>query len=398
VTQPIALGFGNNIDYELAWDSQIINDLVAEYDIREEELQADISISNVRELLISILVFLLESAGGERRVICPRVIPEFASRFPFRVTLGGTAVRAALAMNKLGYNAALHLVTMNDDVRALLPPDCRWVCSNTQDSVYPHLIVQFPEGTRVHCEERTFRTTRANRIIYVFDPDNTEMKINRLFDSFVAEAGLVLISGFNAMSDSALLSDRVQTIDHMLQSAKKQAVVVYEDACFHDPALSRQLIVTLGAHIDIHSMNEDEVQAWIGRQVDCLDAEDVFSALNDLESLIQAPVVVVHSRTWALAYGDRADRFAAALKSGITMAATRHRIGDDFTAEDCRRTTCCAFSADGMRFADRLNALGKQMICCLPCFDFEEKSTTTVGLGDAFIGGFLPVLAEEYVD
>ena len=64
-----------------------------------------------------------------------------------KITLGGTSVRAAIAMRKLGYTSALHLVTINEHVRRLIPQDSPYVCSNTIDSSYPHLIVQFDKDT-----------------------------------------------------------------------------------------------------------------------------------------------------------------------------------------------------------------------------------------------------------
>jgi len=33
-------------------------------------------------------------------------------------------------------------------------------------------------------------------------------------------------------------------------------------------------------------------------------------------------------------------------------------------------------------------------VCCLACIQAEETKATTIGLGDAFVGGFLPILSQ----
>ncbi|MGL4648841.1 MAG: ADP-dependent glucokinase/phosphofructokinase, partial [Caldilineaceae bacterium] len=151
--QQIALGMGNNVDYEIVWDSTVLEALVARYAIGAEELASERPIVSERDLVISILRFVQAGVGGERTLVNSAIIEPFAAHFANRITLGGTSVRSAIAMRKLGYTAALHLVTMNEHVRRLLPPDADWVCSNPTESLFPHLIVQFPAGARIRSGE-----------------------------------------------------------------------------------------------------------------------------------------------------------------------------------------------------------------------------------------------------
>ena len=51
----VALGFGNNIDYEVVWNSRVIEDLILQYDIRNDELDINRVITSERDLIISIL-------------------------------------------------------------------------------------------------------------------------------------------------------------------------------------------------------------------------------------------------------------------------------------------------------------------------------------------------------
>ena len=97
---PIALGFGDNVDYEIAWDSAVFEELIARYAIGAGELAADPPIASERELVISILRFLASGTGGERFVASSEVIEPFAQRFAKKITLGGTSVRAAIAKDQ----------------------------------------------------------------------------------------------------------------------------------------------------------------------------------------------------------------------------------------------------------------------------------------------------------
>ena len=115
--ESIALGFGDNIDYEIVWDSKVIETLIIHYDIHQAELDINRVVPCERDLVISILSFLQSGSGGERIVASSEILEHFSQHFEKKVTLGGTPVRAAIAMRKFGYTSALHLVTINDHVR-----------------------------------------------------------------------------------------------------------------------------------------------------------------------------------------------------------------------------------------------------------------------------------------
>jgi len=391
----IVLGLGNNTDYEIVWDSRIIEQLIVEYGISASELCIDKPISDGRGLLVSILGFIRNGNGGERFVDSPQVIEDFAGRFKNKVTIGGTSVRAAIAMRKLGFTSALHLVTINEHVRRMIPRDSPWVCSNDKDSSYPHLIIQFGAGTRVEAGDIAIHTKRANRIIYDNDRDNIAMELNPDFESLVSDARVFLISGFNAMQNSELLADRLRKLRGIMRSLPPEAIVFYEDACFHDPALSAQVRGALTDRIQIHSLNEDELQGYLGRSIQLLDPVEVLAALRDLHGMLKVPALMIHTRYWALAFGSQASRYAEALKGGITMATSRFRFGDDFTPAEYAETEALPPEETGAEFSAAINGLGGGIVFCLPSVRVKEKKVTTVGLGDAFVGGFLPALVKR---
>jgi ADP-dependent phosphofructokinase/glucokinase len=388
----IALGFGDNIDYEIVWNSKVIENLIMQYDIHNDELDINRVVNCERDLVISILSFLKSGTGGERFVSSSAIIEHFSQNFEKKITLGGTSVRAAIAMRKLGYTSALHLVTINDQVRRLIPQDSPYVCSNTKDGSYPHLIVQFGKDICVKAGDIHLCTSQANRIIYHNDDDNITMNLNEDFSHLITDARIFLISGFNAMQSEALLTNRLESLLRIMEKLPKDALVYYEDAGFYEPRFSQLIYRTLARNINIVSLNEDELQAHLDRRLDLLNVFQIKEALVDLQKLIPVPAIVVHSRCWALAYGENVTSFSKALKGGITMATTRFCYGDDFTVENYKKIESLSPNKEGVIFADALKRLLGNKICCVPVAHVERSNATTIGLGDAFVGGFLPAL------
>ena len=388
----LVLGLGNCVDYEAAWDSAVVEQLITEYGIQPREVVGKRCIATARDLVISILGFLETGTGGEQFVASPDILHAVADRFEKIVTVGGTPMRAAIAMHRLGHAPALHLVAMNAHVRKRIPGGCEWVCSAEEEALYPHLIIQFPEGARVRAGDISIRAPRANRIIYVNDPDNDRMALSPQLADLSSGARVLLVSGLNAMRDSALLADRLVQLREVLASLPRDAIVFYEDAAFHDPALGTQVREALVERIDIYSLNEDELQAHLGRPVALLDPADVLAAMRELRRRIPVPILVAHTSHWAMAYGTGASRLGAPLKAGITMACTRMRLGDEFGPQDLLDTESMSAPGESATFAAAINAVGREAVCCSPSFALNAGSATTIGLGDAFVGGFLPML------
>lgn len=388
----IALGFGNNIDYEIVWDGAVIEDLIRQYAIRRDELSLDRIITSERDLVISILSFLEIGCGGERFVSSSDLIEQFAQRFATKITLGGTSVRAAIAMRKLGFTSALHLVTINDHVRRLIPQDSPYICSSSQDSSYPHLIVQFDKGAQINAGSIAVRAPQANRLIYHSDIDNITMNLNEDFADLITEAEALLVSGFNAMQSEALLTDRLASVLRMMEKLPRDAVVFCEDAGYYKPEFSQIVYRALAPKLTILSMNEDELQGHLNTKLNLLDAAQIESALEALQRRFSIPLIVVHTKHWALAYGKDAPRLSHALEAAVALATTRFCYGDDFTLEDYQSVKALPSNETNAVFADTLNRLPGSKVCCVPVAHVEPASATTVGLGDAFVGGFLPAL------
>ncbi len=395
-TAPLAsrfvLGMGGTVDYEIAWDPEVLGALAAEYAISPEELAVDVPIGTERDLLVALLAFVRDGVGGERFVASSEIVERFAARFEKEITLGGTCVRAAIAMRLLGVASTLHLVSIDDHVRRLLPEGVGYVCSADADTTDPHLIVQYPAGTRIRGGAIDVVAPQPNRIIFANDPPHRELVVSEDLGPALAEAQVFLLSSFNVIQDAAVMEDRLAAVLRHAERLPGTATVVFEDAGYHVPELRWRVRDRLAPLVHVWSMNEDELQNYLGRRIDLLDPAEISAALDEIRALIPARTIVVHTRFWALATGDSAAGYAEALRGGIATASARYRHGDHLTVAEHAAIVDAPRHPGGERFAAELEARLGALVRCIPAFELDVASPTTIGLGDAFVGGFLAAL------
>lgn len=388
----LVLGLGGTVDYEIRWDAEIVGRLARAYGVRRADLTTTARIDDERALVVAIVAFLASGGGGERFVDDSEIVERFAARFEKVVTLGGTGVRAGLALDRLGIPSVQHLVSIDDNVRRLMPAGITWVCSATADSLDPHLIVQYPVGATIALLDGDVISPAPNRLIFANDRPNREMAIAEDLAEALADADAFVVSGFNTMQDAALLARRLDDVDAAMAALPADAVVYYEDAGFYDRSFAGIARDRLLPRIDVYGMNEDELQEYVGRAVNLLDPRDVAAALDEAHALIPAPALVVHTRYWSIAVGPRAHDHAASLESAVRVSATRFRLGDVFVPEDLDATARLPRHDGGRRVvaavtAHRPDAIG------VPAVVVDTATPTTIGLGDSFVGGFLAPLA-----
>ena len=391
----VVLGLGGCVDYELKLTRDVVEQLVAEHDIRAAELTSPATVSSERDLVVSILGYVARGGGGEHFVASAPALETFAGRFPYRTTLGGTSVRAGILMSRLGVPSTLHLVSVNDTVRRLLPPDGEYICSGVEDTFHPHLIVQYDRGLRIRTGDLDITAPFPNRLIYVNDPANGAMLLTGDLGDRLSKADLFLISGFNAMRDEEELDRRLAELRSHMRQLPPGAVTYFEDAAYHVPAFSGRVRDTLLDKIDLYGLNEDEMQSLLEQPVDLLSAPEVADALRAVQALIPVPTLVLHTKYWAAALGERAGEYAGALDTGTVMAATRYRHGDDFTDEDVDRVRRQPRRPQSVQLAVALTERMGGSIHCVPGFALDVENATTVGLGDTFVGGFLTEVARK---
>jgi len=388
----VLLGLGATVDVEIAWDADVVAALAQELGILAEELDRASPITDERSLLVALLAALRSGRGDERFAESPDVVRSFAARFRARVTLGGTAVRAAIVMSLLGVPATVHMARIDPTVRRLLPVGTAVLHSGEAEALDPHLIIQFPRDTRIRLADATVVSPSANRFIVANDPPNRELPLAAELPSAFAAAHIVVLSTLNAIQDPNTMRARLSELERMSADAPADGIVVWEDAAYHEPDLRAMVAGRMARIADVYSMNEDELASFIGREVDLLDAADVADALGQLSSALGARTVVVHTRYWALARGGESQRYRTPLRSGIDVAGSRYVRGDALTAADVVAVRASEQRGDVLAFARDLEAIDPSIVC-EPGYELRPERPTTIGLGDAFVGGFAAALA-----
>jgi len=391
--EQIVLGLGGTVDYEIQWDSVAIEKLARSYGIRGTHLTDIPEIVTERDLIISLLNFLGKGVGGERYVVAPEAIRSVASNLPYLVTLGGTPVRAALALAVRGVAATVHLVSTNDDTRALLPAGTRIISSATEDSLFPHVIVQYPRGASVQLEDSVISAPRADRLIYTHDPPNEELLLSGALGGALSSAKLFLVSGLNIFKDEDLLRQRLNQLVLLLANVGPKMTVVYEDAGFHIPRFSQIVRDALIPSVDIYSMNEDEAQQCIGGSVDLTSGGEVIAMLEKLRKLIPARHLMVHTHLWAALIGPEAIGYGQAVNAAVQMASARYYFGDSLSLNQYESIASFPNNESAACVGHMLSGgLGEPFVFS-PAFRLDSDLPTTIGLGDSFIGGFIAEIA-----
>ncbi|RIX26640.1 ADP-dependent glucokinase/phosphofructokinase [Amnibacterium setariae] len=389
----VLLGLGNTVDYEIAWDGRVVSDLLQRSGARVGDGAPVGALESEAAIALALLEHLRDGSGGEHYVASASLLAAFAERFDSAITLGGTNVRAALAMRALGRPSTVHLVSDNEHTRRLLPDDLRLISSAEHDSLDPHVIVQFPAGATVEAVDGAVTAPRPNRVILTNDAPNRELVVAEAFGDAVERARVILVSGFNSMQEPELLDRRLADVRRHIARRRPGAVAVYEHGAFHVLAFSDRVRAALGAHVDVWCCNEEELQAHLARAVDLLDARDVLDSARRLHADVGAPTLVVHTRHWALAVGGPAARRRAMVFGGTALAAVRYAHGDAVTAAHLAEAADWPLQEEGARFAAEIEARGGEDVTCVAAYAVPTSTPTTIGLGDTFAGGVVAALA-----
>ena len=399
INPSIALGMNNGIDFEIEWDNKKVSALVQEIGLSFDEIKKVTIVSSMRDLLTSICYQVMKGEGTSVHVTDIAYNLEFSSHFNYKTTIGGAGSRAAIVLSKLDIQSYLHLVSINKETRELLPYDVKYYCGNDHDTFYPHLIIQFPKNAEITGNGWKVNSPRANRAMYLHDPDLQTMPLSYDFFKDSGKSKVLLIGGFTTIPDISLSLKKADEVFKLIDEyVDDKCEIYYEDSC-PPHGIRPELIkvwTKIAAKVDVFGMNEDELQEHIGRKINLLDPKEVMDAIKELAKIIPAKRYVIHSRYWAICYGENATSYHDALLEATKLATTRFRLGDNISKADLDETAKYKDDPDGGPFATSFNNLFiKDDAICVPAYEVVQDKVTTIGLGDTFVAGFLKQRAED---
>jgi ADP-dependent phosphofructokinase/glucokinase len=389
------MGLGGTVDYEIELSEKLIANLISKWSIKKCELGTELKIDSERNILLVILAFIKNGLGGERFVEKSIDLIKFSQRFEKKITLGGTCVRAALALEPFGISTVLHLVSMSDEVRQRLPKKSKFICSAEKDTLDPHLIIQYPKGFKIKIENDTFTASKPSRIIFTNDPPNRELVISEELGDELSNASVFLVSGFNCIQDDDVLNSRLNEIERHIKKLPEKSIIYFEDAEYHIPRMSKKVQERLACYFDIYSMNEDELQNYLNTKINLFDPDEVKTSIYKFNTKINFRNLVIHTQDWSLVYGEDAIFLQNSLQSGIDLASARFKFGDGFSKDNFIEIKRRSKSRPGVIFAKQINEIFDGKGICLPGYELKVLKPTTIGLGDAFVGGFIGSLINK---
>lgn len=399
MNEKIALGFHTCVDYELEWDTQIIEAQIKALDIHADELKMDIDVDSQRAVWIISLAHLQAGTGCEIIPDVSGICSEFADHFKYKVALGGTPARAAIILDRMGYPSMLQTSCYNEYVEKLMPANVRVLPgrSDNYGVIFPHVVLQCSGGVRIHENDIDFVTPRENRILISRDEDSLNMPVlAEEYGEMINECQVFLLGSFTEIIDFNVLKDRMEKTRRLLSHLPGDAIVVMEDGHYVRNEFRQYVHQQLASQIDILSMNEDELQQYMGTTIDILEPNAIKEAVEYIYYNTGIKKILIHTAAWALVYGEGAETMKTSLEGGVVAASTRFRIGDDFTMDDCEQTKGIPDKADSVTFCERMKKILGDKVYCIPCKDLSDvKDPTVVGLGDTFAGGLLPGLLKE---
>lgn len=393
MNERIALGFHTCVDFELVWNTQVVEQQIRAFNIRNDELRSDIEADSERAIWILSLAHLKEGIGCEIVPDESEMCVEFSKHFEYKVTLGGTATRAAIILAQLGYPSILQTSSYNEYIKRMMPKDIRVLPGTEmkQDEVYPHVVLQCSGGVRISANDIDFVTPRENRILISRDEDSLNIPVLDVeFGKMIGECEVFLLGSFTEIIDFDILKDRIERTKRLLSYLPENAIIVMEDGCYVKSDFRHYVHEQLASQITVLSMNEDELQQYIGKKINILNPDEVSDALMYTYEKVGVRKLIIHSAAWALVYGEDIENLKSAIEGGVAMAATRFRLGDDFGFEDFTKTKELADQKEGIMFCRNIKEMIGNKVQCIPCKDLKYvKNPTVVGLGDSFAGGLL---------
>ncbi len=228
----IAMGFHTCVDYELVWDTAVAEEAIRAFDIHAAELH---EVASERELWIGCLALLQAGIGGEMMPQDPKVCIDFSDRFRYEIPLGGTATRAAIVMDKMGYGSALQTSCYNRHVERLMPKLVEVLPGVPADhnDIYPHVVLQCAGGVRVHANDIDFFTPRENRILITSDLDSLHIPVlDQALGAMLGDCEVFLMGCFSEILDRDILVDRVEKTRRLFTHLPEDALIVLEDGCY----------------------------------------------------------------------------------------------------------------------------------------------------------------------
>lgn len=403
------LAYTSNLDAIVKWDVDSFNTLLERYLKEEPSFKEEETVNNMEDFARIVTYFAVNGYGGEVEITSGEVIEELKGYFEVQYGLGGTCAQGAAALGAMGMPVMVHITDQSGEVLEWL--DYEGMESTKDGKRVPlkecasgeapliHLIMQYTKGDVIKANGKEYEVPLSNRLIMDYDQVHKVMPVRKEFLRYMEEHAEMMysydISGFNAIMDIDVLGERLDELEEHYQILKQknpEFTIYFESAHFISTKIRDYLYSRLSKYMDIMGMNEEELVDLTKKKEHPVDKDDIESVLSGLDYLLELyPVkgIVMHSKDYALYYGEPMEEvdLEMGLTLGNLMSGTRARVGHYGTQEECRESLQLELSPTGVEFADRISTMDLRHTAILVPSRYMEKPKYTIGLGDTFVAG-----------
>ena len=403
-----AMGFTSNFDVVLKWDVRTYNKILATFLSEENSAKEMKSIEDFVQITSS---YIAKGLGGNFDILSKNLCSFLNREFKSEFSLGGTCAQAAAALGSLGIPSHIHLTDKSGEVCKLL--DYPGITSNVGDKrvaireikseelpIY-HYILQFSKDDELYLGEEVIKIPCSNRLILFFDKVQKSVPIQidymRYVEKHATSFSSYLISGFDAIVDIDLMKDKAMTLGEHLKRVKSKnpnIILYYENAFYMNQEVNAVCLEYWGSQVDIVGLNEEELQMQIKTNekhlsMDCL--ENILYALKSFRKHYKVKGVVLHSKDYALYYGEKLKNIdiELGLTVGNLMSSTRARTGKYGDVKECELSLSLQLSSKGLELYKEIEHIDLEDSLVFVPTKYMEHPKYTIGLGDTFTAGVM---------
>ncbi len=402
-------GYTSNYDVVFQWDIDVYNQILKEFLKEEPAARAGDTIDTMEDFARISSYCLMKGIGANFDITSLEVCEYLQSHFRSEPALGGTCAQGAAALAALGFPMAVQLTDKCREVcRMMDAPGMEVVKegrlvpimegASGEAPVY-HMILQFSKDDRILIHGKEYAIPLSNRLILFYDRIHKTVPIDPGFFDYwnghAADISSYLVSGFDAVIDTAVMEERLgQIVSHFEIMRKKNPdfIAYLEGAYYMNPEVKEMLFKRLAPYVNIVGTNEEELVAQNevqGLTTDITDLESVLRGIGALMFHCGIRGVVLHTKDYSLYYGEELTGIdiEKGLTMGNLMSGTRARTGKYGTVEECRESLKLGLSPIGLEFHERLGKLKLDRQAVLVPSRYLEHPKYTIGLGDTFVSG-----------
>ena len=216
-------GYTSDLDVLMKWDVHKFNQILADHLVDQPIADEYDYISDITSFARIVSYYVINGLGGEINVTDIRVCEYLQGLFETYPALGGTCAQGAAALGALGVPLVAHITDQSKEVcefmdypKLSLFSDGKLLSAGQVASGKPpvcHMILQYNKGDVVRVKGEEYVIPVSNRLILDYDHIHSHLPIDAEFLTYCEQNAdkyySYNISGFNAITDLAVLKERV---------------------------------------------------------------------------------------------------------------------------------------------------------------------------------------------